>query len=353
MVRVGNGLTGNFPCLIPVHSGIVHKYAHQLRNHQCRMGIVNLNHIFLMEVFQRSICVQVVGDDTLNGCRNKEILLFQTQRFTFVMVVVRVKDFGNRFRHSLFLLCAEKITLCKQIHIQRRCGTGIPQPQGVDVFGSVTRNHHITRNGQNRCGVFMHHVQMSIVPELTHIAVEMDFLRLFGFGQKPCRTDVFPVVGKFHLLSLNDFLLENAQFVTDGITRCGNVQCGHGIQITRRKTSQTAVTQSRVGFQFKNVVGTEAQIFQSFLELRQNLQIIGVFHQTAPDKKFKREIMNLLFPVAACLFDRLHPADCHYIPQNHCACLHHFLIAGFFGGFAEIQHQFGGQGFLKLFCGER
>ena len=75
VVRVGHGLGGDVPCLIPAHTGLVHENPHQLRNHKGRVGIVDLKNVLFVEIFQRAVGFQMLGDNGLHRGGDKEILL--------------------------------------------------------------------------------------------------------------------------------------------------------------------------------------------------------------------------------------------------------------------------------------
>ena len=57
----------------------------------------------------------VFGNCCLEACRYKEVLLFQSQLFTCIVVVVRVKDFYDIAGKVLLLYCFLVITLVKGI----------------------------------------------------------------------------------------------------------------------------------------------------------------------------------------------------------------------------------------------
>ena len=67
------------------------------------MGIVDLQNIFLMEVAQRAIHVQVLFGNGLHRGGHKEILLLEPQRLALVMIVLGVENFGNGLCHGLLL----------------------------------------------------------------------------------------------------------------------------------------------------------------------------------------------------------------------------------------------------------
>ena len=60
----------------------------------------------------------VFGNCCLEACRYKEVLLFQSQLFTCIVVVVRVKDFYDIAGKVLLLYCFLVITLVKGIKLE-------------------------------------------------------------------------------------------------------------------------------------------------------------------------------------------------------------------------------------------
>ena len=65
----------------------------------------------------------VFGNCCLEACRYKEVLLFQSQLFTCIVVVVRVKDFYNIAGKVLLLYCFLVITLVKGIKLEVSIGS--------------------------------------------------------------------------------------------------------------------------------------------------------------------------------------------------------------------------------------
>ena len=76
--------------MIPIIVILVHQNAHQFRNRQYRMRIVELDCDLFAEVVKRRIDAQMRADDRLHTGRNKEILLLQTQDLAIVGRIVRI-----------------------------------------------------------------------------------------------------------------------------------------------------------------------------------------------------------------------------------------------------------------------
>ena len=68
-----------------------------------------------------------------------------------------------------------------------------------------------------------------------------------------------PLFGNFHLISVDDFLIENTEIVPDAITDGGQFERCHGIEKACRQTAETAVAQSRIAFLVDDVFHVQAQ----------------------------------------------------------------------------------------------
>ena len=129
-------------------------------------------------------------------------------------------------------------------------------------------------------------------------------------------------------------------------TVTGQVQRGQRVKEAGGQTAQTAVAQTCVRFQLKQVAGLEAQVAQSLLQFGQHAQIVSVFHQAPAHEKFQREIVDLLFLLLFRFLGGLYAPEGHHIPQHQSAGFQHLLIRGFPRLGAEVQGQLGGQGVL-------
>ena len=90
MVRIGDRILDDIPCVIPVIAEIIKQYAHQLRHAQYRMRIVELDGDLLMQIIQIRIVAQVSANDLVDAGADKEIFLFQTQQLSMLRGIIRV-----------------------------------------------------------------------------------------------------------------------------------------------------------------------------------------------------------------------------------------------------------------------
>ncbi|MPM82396.1 hypothetical protein SDC9_129457 [bioreactor metagenome] len=266
------------------------------------------------------------------------------------MVVVGVEDLGDHLRHGLVLRGLEILPPGIEAHIHRLWGLGIPQTQGVGVAGVVSGDLHVAWNGQHRGAALLNDVEVPVVPKLPQGTAKADLLGLLGLWQEPGGADALPVVGQLHLLALHYLLLENTQIIADGISRGGNFQRAHRIQIAGRETAQPAVSKSRVRLQLEDVSRLKAEMLQRFLQLGQNPQIESVLLKAPAHQKFQRQIMHLPLSLSARLLPGLHASQSHGVPQNQRAGAEHLRLPGLLRGLPEVDHQLRGQGVFQFLC---
>jgi hypothetical protein len=77
------------------------------------------------------------------------------------------------------------------------------------------------------------------------------------------RVVVQPVIWNFHLIAINNLLLEDSIAVTETVAPSWVVECRHAIQETSRQTSKATVAQRGVMFLGNDILNTEAKIVQA------------------------------------------------------------------------------------------
>ena len=65
MVGEGEGVGDDLPGFLPAHAVLVHQQAHELRDGQHRVGIVQLHGVVFREVLQITVVGQVAADHRL------------------------------------------------------------------------------------------------------------------------------------------------------------------------------------------------------------------------------------------------------------------------------------------------
>ena len=78
VVGIAYRLFDDFPSLVPAVAIIVEHNSHKLGDTKCGVSVVDVDCYHISEVVKVGVELQVVFEDRLNGCGNKEILLFQS-----------------------------------------------------------------------------------------------------------------------------------------------------------------------------------------------------------------------------------------------------------------------------------
>ena len=339
MVGVGHAVFCDLPRLSPAHARIVHENAHQLRDGQRGVGIVYLNDIFLVEVPQGAVHLQMLAGNGLDGGRNKEILLLQAQGFALVMVILRIQDLADGIGHGALLTGLEVLSPAEKLHIHRFGASGLPEPEGVHMVGVIAGDLHVAGYRQHTGIVLVDYHQLPAVPLGADSAAKMHLLRLLRAGHKPCAAHILPVIRQLHLLALHDLLLENTQLIADGVARGRNFQSGHAVQIAGGQTAQTTVAETGVRLLFKEVRRLEAKLLHRLSQLLHKAKVIGIFQQTAAHEKLQGQVMYL----SALAFVRILPGSDislgHHVPQDHGAGPKHIPVPCLPGSAATVNAQ--------------
>jgi hypothetical protein len=57
-----------------------------------------MNGDLVLEAEERAVLSEIVADDGLKGCRNKEILLSKTKKLTLIIIISGIKLLGDLLR---------------------------------------------------------------------------------------------------------------------------------------------------------------------------------------------------------------------------------------------------------------
>jgi hypothetical protein len=77
----------------------------------------------------------------------------------------------------------------------------------------------------------------------------------------PWISETQPWIGDFALPSIANFLIEDAELVSDAITDCGHLKRGHGFHEARGETSEAAGAQPGFFFMLDQFVEIDAEFF--------------------------------------------------------------------------------------------
>ena len=110
------------------------------------MCIVQLEGCFLIEFADVRMILFIFCNSCLNTCRNEEILLFQTQFFTCVVVIVRVENFYDISCQVFLFYGFLIITFIERIQLEVVDCFCIPYTQCIYYIVIVTNDRNIKRD---------------------------------------------------------------------------------------------------------------------------------------------------------------------------------------------------------------
>ena len=263
---VVEGLVGDLPSGVPIVAVLVHEDAHELRNADDRVGVVELEGDLVREGGQIRLVLARVedADGVVDGGGHEEVLLLEAQSLALRGGVFRIQDLGDVLSLDLRLDGVQILGLVEGEQIELVVALGGPQTQGVHTAGGVARNHVVDRDGAHG---------PSRLPNLLAVlfddfAAEGDLLVAVVIDVAPRLFVGQPVIRGLDLLAvLVEFLLEDAVLVLDAVTERRHAKGGEGVDEAGGQTAQTTVAQARLVFGVDDFLRIEAESFHGLVEL--------------------------------------------------------------------------------------
>ena len=162
----------------------------------------------------------------------------------------------------------------------------IPQTQEVDPVRAVAADEHITRESANGGIVFYSRCAATvIVPVFLDNTAKAHLNRVIVAGNKPVVAGNIPFIRAFDLLAVYNLLSEHTKLIAERITGDGQVERSCAVCVAGGKTTQAAVSESRVRLCLKNIGRLEAKLLYGSPKLVEYVEVESVFSQRAPHKK--------------------------------------------------------------------
>ena len=219
VIGIAHGLCDNMPGIIPTIGIHIHQNAHQFRNNQCGMGIVDVQRDLLCKVGKSAVYRKMFLNDVLQGGRHEKILLCQTQKLSFLMVIRGIQHLGYHLGTGCFFHCVDILPLGKQFHIELRGILCPPQAQRRYRIAVLPGNQHIIRYGMNLFTIFIRDLAVAVVPRFVHLAAHAHTHRFVRARNQPIPAAGQPIIRQFHLVALDDTLLKKSIFIAQRKTR--------------------------------------------------------------------------------------------------------------------------------------
>ncbi len=257
----------------------VHQQAHQFRNRQTRMRVVDVDDDLLRQLAPvRAVELLEVLEDVLETGGGEEILLLQAEQLAFVVVVFGVEDVGDSFRQFLFLRRLHIVAVVEVAQVNALRGAGAPQAQAVDGGGVIAHQRHVVGDSLDRVVADVTEHRAAVLVAHFDVTVEVHFAGILHYGHFPHVAVAQPVVRQLDLLTVHNLLAEQTVFIADGAAHRGQVKGGQRVHEARCQTAQTAVAQRGFRLFLKHLVHVDVQFVQCLLVgiERDEVQDVGV-----------------------------------------------------------------------------
>ena len=230
----------------------------------------------------------------LNTCRNEEILLFQTQFFTCVVVIVRVENFYDISCQIFLFYGFLIITFIERIQLEVVDCFCIPYTQCIYYIVIVTNDRNIKRDRTYRLISFLDKFVAfcCFIVFYTDIAAKFYFFCIFRTTQLKWITVFQPVIRHFYLITVFDFLFEHTIAVTDTAAVCCITKCCQRVKEACSQTAKTAVSKCCIRFLVFDHVQVKAQLFQSFFYFFVLCQVDHVISKGTSHQELHGHIIN-------------------------------------------------------------
>ena len=287
MVGVGKRLRANFPRVVPLQPLLVDEKTHQFGNGDGGVGIVELNRAEIGEPAPIGVDLFVTAQNVFQRTGDEKVLLFQPQLFSQVQFVVRIENLRDVFGDDLLL---NRLKVVAAVELSENEFVGRfrrPQTQGVDGFSAVTDNRRIVRNADDFIGIEPVKRRFPVLNQLLDLAAEIDDDLVIRTLKFPRIAVAQPVVGKFNLPTVLDFLIENSVVVADAVTESRNFKRCQRIEETGCQPSQTAVSQTGVDLFLPQFFQRVTEGFKHGLHILFHLHIDDVVAHCASHQKLQ------------------------------------------------------------------
>ena len=128
------------------------------------------------------------------------------------------------------------------------------------------------------------------VDVLLRVAAELDVDRPFGPHQLPRVAEAQPLVGLFDLPAVDDFLVEDPEFIADPVPHRGNLERGERIDEAGRQAAEPAVAQARLLLLRQQFLEIHAEFRHAFPDRVEDSEVDEVVAEMRTHEEFGGQI---------------------------------------------------------------
>ena len=282
MVRVVARFASNCPCIIPIETMIIDEQAHQFRDRNRRVRVIELDRVEIREFGPIAVIGKEATHDILQRATHEEILLHKTELLTIFRRVIRIQHLGDRLTHCLFANGFDITTIIEDVEIELARCFRIPQTQEINRFGTVTDDCDIIWNAFDGLLVDPHWTESALVIHvMLNTAVELYLLREVWPHHFPRAALFHPSIWMLNLVTVFELLTEQAELITNAIANRWQIQRREGIEETGRQATEATITEAHVGLFVSDCVKILAKLAECITCLLKQTRIMQVIDQQA------------------------------------------------------------------------
>ena len=241
------------------------------------------------------VSLLVAADDVLEGSRDEEVLLRQTELLAHEEIVVRVQHAADALGPRPRLDGADVVARVELLEVELLHRPRAPEPQRVHRPRTVAGNRRVVRGGQDILRVDPVLGEPSPVVEVrVDSAVELDPEAIALARDLPRIAVPEPTIRDLDLLAGDDPLVEDAVVVAEAVAVGRVAESGQGIHEAGRQPTQAAVPEARVPLGLAEILETVAELAESLTHLVVQAQVDQAVAQRPTHQVLERQVVHAL-----------------------------------------------------------
>ena len=282
----------------------VHEQAHQLRDADCGVRVIELHGPFFMEVGGSAADQRLDAQHILQRAAREKELLLEPEHLALVRFVIRVEHFGDRLRLDFVLDRAVVVALVDRSKVERLDGLGFPTAQRVAGANAVAGNRRVVGDtAYLRLWNPAYPEAALLVRPRLGAPTKLHLIRELRARHIPRVAVLQPFVGHLTLPAVADDLIENAELVANAVPERGHFDRRERVHVTRRQSAQPAIAETGFFFLRKNLVQIVAEPAHCFERGFGNAEVEQIVRKMRPEQELRREIRHASRVRSAVVFD--------------------------------------------------
>ena len=304
VIRVGEGRASHRPRFVPAERVFVHEQAHQLRDGDRGVRVVELHGPFFVEGRGRAAEQRLDAQHVLQRAAREKELLLEPEHLALVRFVVRVEHFGDRLRLDFVLDRAVVVALVERSEVERLDGLGFPKPQRVAGANAVAGDRRVVGDAAHlRLWNPAHAEAALLVRPRLGAPAKLHLIRDLRARDIPRVAVLQPFVGHLTLPAVADDLIENAELVANAVAERRHFDRRERVHVTRRQSAQSAIAEAGLFFLRKNLVEIVAEPAHRFARGFRDAEVEQIVRKMRPEQELRGEIRHASRVRSAVVFD--------------------------------------------------